>query len=161
MNRILLEHPYFSVSETAAGEAFLNAGDNVLVVALDDHDRALLVTERSVAFGGVTLGAVCGQLEPEEDPLVAANRELQDESGVAAQHLEVVATLRHDARYSTRQVTVVLARGLHASRLVGDERHVIGVEMHRLQDLDALLATGRLTDVSTVAALLLVKERLG
>jgi ADP-ribose pyrophosphatase len=58
----------------------------VCVVALDDQDRVHLTREFHYAVGEVTLEAVSGGRDGDEPPLVTAQRELQEELGLIAQH---------------------------------------------------------------------------
>ena len=56
----------------------------VCVVALDAHDNVHLTEEFHYGVGRVTIEAVSGGIEPEEDALTTARRELREELGIAA-----------------------------------------------------------------------------
>ncbi len=56
----------------------------VCVLALDDDNQVCLTEEFHYAVGRVTLEAVSGGIEPDEDPLKSAKRELQEELGITA-----------------------------------------------------------------------------
>ena len=53
----------------------------VAVVALDGQDRVLTVTQYRYAFGRELLEIPAGKLEPGEDPVTGALRELKEETG--------------------------------------------------------------------------------
>jgi ADP-ribose pyrophosphatase len=59
--------------------------DFVLVVALTPDDKFLCFRQTKYAVDGVTLAPVGGYIEPEEDPLLAARRELLEETGHEAE----------------------------------------------------------------------------
>ncbi|HHU12202.1 MAG TPA: NUDIX hydrolase, partial [Clostridiaceae bacterium] len=50
------------------------------VVALTDDDRVILVSQYRIAVGAVLLEIPAGKLEPDEDPLGCAQRELAEET---------------------------------------------------------------------------------
>lgn len=57
----------------------------VLVVALTPDDKFLCFRQTKYAVDGVTLAPVGGYIEPGEDPLIAAERELLEETGHEAE----------------------------------------------------------------------------
>lgn len=56
----------------------------VCVLALDDEGQVALTQEFHYAVGRTTIEAVSGGIEPGEDPLLTAQRELQEELGITA-----------------------------------------------------------------------------
>lgn len=57
----------------------------VCVLALDDDEHVYLTEEFHYGVGRVTLEAVSGGVEPNENPLATAQRELAEEAGVTAE----------------------------------------------------------------------------
>jgi ADP-ribose pyrophosphatase len=60
----------------------------VAIVAVDDEDRILLVRQYRHAAGRVMIEIPAGTLEPGEDPLSCAARELDEETGYIAAHID-------------------------------------------------------------------------
>ncbi len=58
--------------------------DYVNVVAIDENDDFLCLRQTKYAVDGTSLAAVGGFVEPEEEPLAAAQRELHEETGYEA-----------------------------------------------------------------------------
>ncbi len=56
----------------------------VCVLALDEDQQVCLTKEFHYAVGRITVEAVSGGIEPDEDPLLTAKRELQEELGITA-----------------------------------------------------------------------------
>ena len=68
-------------------ERILGGASSVMVAPLRDDGTILLTREYATGTDRYELGLPKGIVEPGEDPLVAANRELQEEVGYAARDL--------------------------------------------------------------------------
>ncbi|MDY4966706.1 MAG: NUDIX hydrolase, partial [Dysosmobacter sp.] len=65
----------------------------VAVLALDEQDRVLTVTQYRYAFGRELLEIPAGKLEPGEDPATGALRELKEETGAVPESLEPLGSI--------------------------------------------------------------------
>ncbi len=65
----------------------------VCVLAVDEELQVCLAEEFHYAVGRVTVEAVSGGIEPEEDPLLTAQRELQEELGIQAEVWEPLGSV--------------------------------------------------------------------
>jgi len=132
----------------------------VLVAPLLGPRTVLLIREYAAAMERYELAFPKGHIEAGEDPLTAANREMQEEVGYAARRLEPLVSLTLAPGYLQHTTHLVLASDLYPQRLPGDEPEPIEVVPWRLDDLPALLARGDFTEARSLAAFLLLRERL-
>lgn len=97
--------------------------------------------------------------EPYED---AARRELEEEVGLVADSLELVAQYHVAAGFSDQFVRLYMATGLSrvAANRQGPEEEAMTVERIPLDDIVAMAADGRLGDAKTIVGLLLARERM-
>ena len=65
----------------------------VCVLALDEEENVCLTKEFHYAVGRITIEAVSGGIEPGEDPLETARRELQEELGISAEDWQELGTV--------------------------------------------------------------------
>ena len=132
----------------------------VMVIPMLDNDTVLLVREYGTGIDGYNLGFPKGGIEPNEDLLVTANRELQEETGFAARELQELKKISLSPSYQTATMRLVLARDLYESPLVGDEPEPIVVVPWKLDDVDELLSHPEFFEARSIAAFLLIcRER--
>lgn len=132
----------------------------VMIVALQDDDTVLMIREYGAGVEGYTLGLPKGGLNANETLEQGANRELQEETGFAAQRLTPLKTLTLSPSYMSSHLTVVLAEGLYPSRLEGDEPEPIEVLPMKLSALEEWVWREELTEARSIAALYLVRDMI-
>jgi ADP-ribose diphosphatase len=130
----------------------------VIIAAMPDDDHILLVREYACGVHRYELGLPKGRLEPGEDRLDGANRELQEECGFAARRLEEIGHLTLAPGYMTHTTHVVLARDLYPSRLPGDEPESLDVIEWPLDRLAELIQREDCTEGRTIAAIFMARE---
>jgi ADP-ribose diphosphatase len=137
-----------------------NVTDSVLVVPLTAEGSVLLVREYAAGFDRYELGLPKGILEPGEAVLDAANREIQEEVGQAARDLRLLATVTLAPAYIRHRTHLVLARGLYARALPGDEPESLEVVAWSLGELEGLFAREDFSEARSIAALCLTRRFL-
>ena len=144
-------------------ERLVNKGQGygaVMVVAMQDERTALLIEEYCGGTDDYQLSLPKGLVEPGEDVLEAANRELMEEAGFGAEQLEFLTHLSLSPGYMSQKIAVVLARNLYKKRLPGDEPEPIRVDQVDLYELSELNARSNFTEGRALAALYLVRDLL-
>lgn len=135
----------------------------VFVVAVDDEDRVCLVTLERYTTGRsveVPAGGSDG-----EDPLVAARRELLEETGFEADDWTLLGTMNALNGIAEAPEHVFLARGLRADPSADGrtqtEEGIDAITWVPFVDVLAMIADGRITDGETIAAIAFAGIRLG
>ncbi len=156
VDRVELE---FSNGEQRTYE-YLKAGEHaaVIIVPLLDDDTVVLIEEYGAGVERYELCLPKGKVDEGETYLEAANRELKEEAGYGATQLEWLKSMAQSPNYMQHQTQVVLARGLYAERLVGDEPEELGVHLMPFNDLASIVARDDVTEARTIAALFYAKE---
>jgi ADP-ribose pyrophosphatase len=95
-----------------------------------------------------------GKLNPGEDPLLCAQRELREETGYQASHWAYAGPVHLAIAYSTEVIHLFFARGLSAGERQLDEGEFLDVFAVSLEQLQAWARAGQLTDAKTQFCLL-------
>ena len=132
----------------------------VMIVAMLDAEHAVLVEEYCGGTDEYELSLPKGLIEPGEDVLAAADRELKEEAGFGARQLEHLTELSLSPGYMSQCIQVVLARDLYPERLPGDEPEAIRVERFSLRDISRLAMAENFSEGRALAALYLVRDLL-
>jgi ADP-ribose pyrophosphatase len=128
--------------------------DFAMIVAFTADGR--IVMERSYKHGvrRVSLSLPAGYIEPGEDPLAAAKRELLEETGYAADEWRALGTWVVDGNYGVCSEHAFVARRARAVQPPdhGDLEE-IAVELHTPEEVIAALRSGDIAQLSAAAAL--------
>ncbi|MFC7457752.1 NUDIX domain-containing protein [Brachybacterium sp. GCM10030267] len=132
----------------------------VAVLAVDDQDRVLLIRQYRHPVGHTLWEIPAGLLDVNgEAPHVGAARELSEETGHAAAHLQTLVDLRPSPGGSDEVIRVYLATGVTALTEEGefvrtDEEAEIEVRWVPLAEAVTAVLEGRLTNATTIAGVL-------
>lgn len=151
----------FSNGEHRTFERMRGSGRGaVMVVACPDPEHFYLIREYSAGTHDYQLGFPKGLIDPGEDALVAANRELKEEAGFGAHTLVQLKAVELAPGYFNATMQIVLATGLFPETLPGDEPEPLELVRWRWQDLDELLLQADFTEARSIAALFLARKYL-
>jgi ADP-ribose pyrophosphatase len=139
----------------------------VVIAPLDAQDRLLLVAQYRVPCGGVMLELPAGTLEVEdgtsEDPISAAHRELEEETGYRAGSMERMCGFWSAPGFSTEYLTLYLATDLRAAgdgRLSPDADEDLRLFKLHWRDAVEAVERGVIEDSKSITGILLVAHRL-
>jgi ADP-ribose pyrophosphatase len=133
---------------------------SVVIVPVDADGNLYFVRQYRHAAGLDMLELPAGTLEPGEDPLVCAQREVREETGMASANIREIGGFYLAPGYSTEFMHVYLATELTHDPLSPDEDEFLSVEKYSLAETNKLFEDHRLPDSKSLAALLLAKSFL-
>ncbi len=133
----------------------------VAILALDADQNILLVRQFRIAAGQVLYEIPAGTLEPNEEPIVCAERELQEETGYKPNHIERLGGIYVAPGYTTEFIHLFFATELQDSRLQMDEDEFIEVSRVTFQQAFEMIDRGVIIDGKSISAILLGARKLG
>lgn len=144
------------VYERLAGAGF----GAVVVVPLTATGELLLVREYGAGSHRYHWGLPKGAVDPGEDPLIAADRELKEEAGHGARRLTALKRIYLNPFYMERELDIVLAEDLYPATLPGDEPEPLATMYWPLAQLSELLERDDVNDAMSISALALARDHL-
>ncbi len=130
----------------------------VVMAAVDEAGEIYLVRQYRHAVRRDLLELPAGALEAGEEPLAAAQRELAEEVGLAAEEWTDLGCFYSSPGFANERLYAFLARDLTSVQSQPDFDEDLIVVKYALEDLLRHLA--EITDAKTLATLLLVKQQL-
>jgi ADP-ribose pyrophosphatase len=134
----------------------------VAIVALLDDGRVLLERQYRYPIAKACIEIPAGKLDPNENPLLCAQRELAEETGYTATKWSYIRRIHPVISYSTEFIDIYLAEGLVPGASHLDEEEFLDVFAAPLEQLIAWVEEGEITDVkTTISAYWLDRYRRG
>jgi ADP-ribose pyrophosphatase len=122
----------------------------VVILPLFDDGRVLLERQFRYPLDRVFIELPAGKIDPHEDPLACAKRELQEETGYTATDWKFVCTIHNAIAYSDEHLDLFLARGLTAGERRLDDGEFLETITASVADMLDWVRVGKITDVKTV-----------
>ena len=126
----------------------------VCVLPVDEEGYAYCVRQYRYAMGEHLLEAPAGKLEPGEDPLKAAERELSEETGFTAGRLIPLGSYFTSPGISTEKLHLYLAIRLRRGEAHPDEGEFLDLVRIPFDELFERAQNGELPDAKTTIAVL-------
>ena len=139
--------------ETAQREIVEHPGA-VAVIPVTDAGTIVLVRQFRYPINRITLELPAGKLELGEEPEATSLRELAEETGLAAAHLERLTEFVVAPGYTTERITLFKATGLTPTTAVGDADEFVETVEVSLDEALAMVRDGRIFDAKTIIGLL-------
>lgn len=130
----------------------------VMVVPILDDGRLVMERQWRYPLERVMLEFPAGKLEPGEDTLLCAQRELAEETGYHATQWARAGVLHNAIAYSSEAIEIWFARGLTAGATNLDAGEFLETRIVTVDELDALCARGEVTDAKTLVGLLWLRN---
>ncbi|HKF21129.1 MAG TPA: NUDIX hydrolase [Candidatus Angelobacter sp.] len=138
---------------------------SIVILALDEDGsrrppRVLLERQYRHAAGARMWELPAGSLEPGENKLAAAKRELAEETGYTAARWQRALFFYVSPGFLDESMEVFLARGLKKGQAQPEEDERIATRFFPLPQAVRMAMTGKIKDAKTLASLLWLERRL-
>lgn len=144
----------------AAVREYITHPGAVVVIAILPDGRLILERQYRYPLRRSFIELPAGKIDPGETIEVCARRELREEVGYEAAHWEHIGTLHPCIGYSNERIEAFVARELTYVGHQWDEGEFLEILSLSLDELDAAVSSGEITDGKSLAALYLARKFL-
>ncbi len=131
-----------------------------VIAAVTDEGKMVMVRQYRKPANRVVFEVPAGKIDPGEEPLATAARELKEETGYTADNIEFITSFYPTVGYSEEQLYLFLASGLTAGETSFDENEAIDLEEVEITMLHDMVMKGEIHDAKSMIAILMVYDLL-
>ena len=157
--KVYKDHMKFSNGNTEDWDFIHHDGAAAVIPVMDDG-KILMVKQYRNALERDTLEIPAGKLDdPDEEGIVCASRELNEETGYSSDDLEWLLTIRTTVAFCDERIEVFVARNLIPGEQHLDEDEFVDVKAYKLEELKEMIFEGKIQDSKTMAAILAYESK--
>lgn len=134
--RIVVEHP-----------------GGVVVVAQKSADTILMVEQYRYPIKGAYLELPAGKLEKGEDPFLAAQRELEEETGYKSENWKSLGFINTTPGFCDEKLYLYIATDLKFVGEHPDNDEIILAKEYKIDDVFEMIKNGQINDSKTICGL--------
>jgi ADP-ribose pyrophosphatase len=143
-----------------APREYLRHPGAVMVVPVLDDGRLVLERQYRYPLRRTFIEFPAGKIDPGEDILSCARRELREETGYTAREWIYLGGFHNAIGYCDEKIEIYLARGLAFDATVDNDGEVVEVFTATLDELLGWIAAGGVTDVKTIVGAYWLQQHL-
>lgn len=138
----------------------VNIQNAITLLPIDDAGNVYFVEQFRIAARSELLELPAGKIEKGEPALAAAERELREETGMAAREIKPLGEFYMSPGYATEYMYCFLATGLYPAPLTPDADEFINVRKIPLKEVFEMIRAGKIIDSKSLAVFTLAKPFL-
>ncbi|MDO4481828.1 MAG: NUDIX hydrolase [Bacillota bacterium] len=135
----------------------VHKGGAVAIVPIKEDGTVVMVRQYRIAVEEELLEIPAGLMDPGEEPLQSAVRELKEETGYTAEKWTHMTEFYPTAGFCNEYIHIFMAEGLTPGETCFDETENLEVEEYTQDELLKMIKTGEIHDGKTVAGIALAK----
>jgi len=136
---------------------------SVVILAVDESrstPRVLLERQYRHAANDYLWELPAGRIDPGENALPAAQRELLEETGYTASHWRRILHFYASPGFVAETMSVYLATGLHAGKAQPEADEIIRKQMVPLSSALRMVLSGKIRDSKTISSILWLEHQV-
>ncbi|MEK9726801.1 MAG: NUDIX hydrolase [Candidatus Margulisiibacteriota bacterium] len=130
----------------------------VTILPFHSKSEIFLVHQFRKAIDQVLIEAPAGCIEYDENPELAAHRELKEETGFSAANMIKVAEMYMAPGFCNEYMSIFLATQLTVGKTNFDHDEVMELKQYSLDQLEVMIKNHQIIDAKTIVAVQYLKE---
>ena len=118
-----------------------------------EDGKILFVRQYRYAYGESLYELPAGKLEPNEPPVSAAKRELEEEAGIQAEEFSLLFTVYPTPGYTNEKLYIYEAKSGRRTKSHLDQGEFLDVEWIPIERVKEMLTLGEIKDAKTIIAI--------
>lgn len=148
----------FPDGNTGLRDVLIHSGATT-VLALDEDNRVLLTNQWRTALNRVNTELPAGKIDPGEEPLECALRELAEETGFTAESIEHIGSITTSAGFCDELLHIYVAHDLTPTNVLSaDEDEFIELVWVDFDEVVDACLNGYIEDAKTIVAILMWRD---
>lgn len=130
-----------------------------VVVPVTNNGKIVMVTQHRFPMNEVLLELPAGKLDKDENPVVCAIRELEEETGYKSDNVKELGSIYTTPGYSTEKLWIYLAKDLKPGNHKREEGE-FGMQVFELSsdEIENKIYNGEIVDSKTICGIFLAKK---
>lgn len=138
---------------------FIHHNGAAAMVAEDDDGKIIMIRQWRPGAEEEILELPAGGINPGEEPMLAAIRELREETGALCEKAEPLLMIQPSPAYNDEKVHMFYCKVTGYADLELDENEYVTIERYSLDDLIKMIMEGKIFDSKTVAGLFAYRDK--
>lgn len=132
----------------------------VCVLAITNENEVLMVEQFRLPFNDELLELPAGKLEINENPLDAAKRELEEETGYKCTDIKLLGKMYPTCGYCDEIIYLYYAKNLIKTKINLDEDEFLSLKKIKFDKLMEMIKNGEIPDAKTQLTVLLYNQKI-
>ena len=124
------------------------------VVTVDKEGKLILVSQYRNAIRKQTLEIPAGCINPGEEPIISAKREVEEETGYVVEEIKPLTKIYTALAYCNELIHVYYARVGELKEQKLDDDEFIDVKKYTMDEVKRMILDGTIQDTKTITAIL-------
>ena len=131
----------------------VNPGDAAIVLPVTENEEVVFIKQFRESVGKVAFELPAGMIDEGEEPIHAAARELEEETGYRANRWESLGYINTTPGICDEKLYLYFASELEFVGEHPDEGEIIKAQEYKLADVFEMIKNGEINDSKTICAL--------
>lgn len=130
-------------------------GDAVVILPITENNEVVFVKQLREAIGKVALELPAGMIEKDEDIKEAAQRELEEETGIKAKNIEFLTSYYSSCGYTSERIYIYVAKDfIYGKQHFDETEEILNVEKIKIDKCLKKIFDNEFCHASTKVAIL-------
>ena len=131
-------------------------GEAAVILPITDNNEVVFITQYRESVNKVSMELPAGMIDPGEESIETAKRELEEETGLIANSIEPLISLYPSTGYTSEKVHIFLAKDFeNGAQKLDSTEEILSIKKIKIDECVEKIKNGELENASQIIAILL------